>query len=201
MENIDKVFYINLNKRNDRKELIEKELNNYGLTYERFEAIETPGFGIVGCGKSHLSVLKLAKERNYKNVLIFEDDFTFLVSSEEFHNEISNFFKLNIDYDVCFLSYNLINFEKLDNNVVNKVVECQSASGYIVNKKYYDSLINLYEYAMPLLEETRCHWIYANDQVWKELQKKHNWYYFIKRIGKQSDGYSDNSEQYVEYNC
>ena len=48
--NISKIFYINLNKRTDRKEQIEEELKNYGLleNSERFEAIETKGFGILG---------------------------------------------------------------------------------------------------------------------------------------------------------
>jgi glycosyl transferase family 25 len=200
-EHIDKIIYINLNKRTDRREQIEKELNDFGLTYERFEAIETKGFGILGCGLSHLGVLKLAKERNYENILIFEDDFTFLVSKEEFYTKINDFFNLKMDYDVCFLSYNLIRQQTLENNVVNKILDCQSASGYIVHKNYYDKLIKLYEYAMPLLEETKQHWIYANDQVWKQLQEKDNWYYFITRIGRQVDGYSDNAMCYTTYNC
>jgi glycosyl transferase family 25 len=90
--NIDKIFYINLEKRKDRREEIEKELDTFGLNYERFEAIETPGFGILGCGISHLSVLKLAKERKYKNILILEDDFTFIVSKEEFEKSLNLFF-------------------------------------------------------------------------------------------------------------
>jgi glycosyl transferase family 25 len=200
-EHIDKIIYINLNKRTDRREKIEKELNDFGLSYERFDAIETRGFGILGCGLSHLGVLKLAKERNYENILILEDDFTFLVFKEEFYSKINDFFNLKIDYDVCFLSYNLIRQQTLENNVVNKILDCQSASGYIVHKNYYDKLIQLYEYAMPLLEETKQHWIYANDQVWKQLQEKDNWYYFITRIGKQVDGYSDNSMCYINYYC
>ena len=202
-EHIRKIIYINLKKRTDRKENIEKELNDFGLDYERFEAIETPipGFGIVGCGLSHLAVLKLAKERNYENVLILEDDFTFLVSKEELQHQLTEFFNLKLDYDACFLAYNLQRFEQLDNGIVNKILENQTASGYIVHKKSYDKLINMYEYAMPLLAQTRAHWIYANDMVWKELQQKDNWYYFIKRIGKQADGYSDNSNCYTNYDC
>lgn len=198
---IDKIIYINLNKRTDRKEQIEKELNDFGLDYERFEAIEIPNFGILGCGLSHLAVLKIAKEKNYENILILEDDFTFLVSKEEFYNQITDFFKLNLDYDTCFLSYHCTKNEELNNGIVNKIVESQSASGYIVHRKYYDKLIELYEYAMPLLEQTKQHWIYANDQVWKQLQQKDNWYYFIKRIGKQANGYSDNAMSHVNYNC
>jgi DNA mismatch repair protein MutS len=65
--NIDKIFYINLEKRTDRREEIEKELTDYGLIdkAERYEAHYTPHSGIIGCGYSHLNVLKLAKENNY----------------------------------------------------------------------------------------------------------------------------------------
>ena len=197
---IDKIYYINLNKRVDRKEQIEQELNQFGLLYERFEAFETPGFGIHGCGLSHLAVLKMAKANNYNNVLILEDDFTFVVSKNEFEQQLTAFFDHTIPFDVLMLSYNLLNFDITEYGFVNKVKEAQTASGYLVAQHYYDTLIDLYEYAMPLLVQTKQHWIYANDQVWKRLQITDTWYYFVKRIGKQAAGYSDNAQQYVEYN-
>jgi len=126
--NIDKIIYINLDKRIDRRTDIEKELNDFGLEYERFQAIETPGFGILGCGQSHLAVLKLAKERGYKNILIFEDDFTFLVSKEEFENELNKFFDLNIDYNVCMLSYNINKSEETKHDFLLKSIEIITAS-------------------------------------------------------------------------
>jgi len=200
-KNIDKIIYINLKKRTDRKLDIETELNNFNLEYERFEAIEIPNFGILGCGLSHLSVLKIAKERNYENILILEDDFTFLVSKEEFEDNLNNFFNLKLDFDICMISYNINKSENTNYTFIDKIIDAQTASGYIVNKKYYDKLINLYEYAMPLLENTRQHWIYANDQIWKSLQKNDNWFAIIPRLGKQKDGYSDNANDYVIYNC
>jgi len=199
--NISKVIYINLHKRIDRKKDIEKELNDFELDYERFEAIETPDFGLVGCGLSHLNVLKLAKDRNYENVLIMEDDFTFVISKEEFEKQLNEFFSLNIPYDVCFLSYYVLQHHETSFNVINKVVEAQTASGYIVHNSYYDKLINLYEWAIPMLEQTRMHWVYGNDQIWKQLQKEDNWYYFKTRIGKQKHGYSDNTQKFEMYDC
>uniref|UniRef100_A0A6C0IDS7 Glycosyl transferase family 25 domain-containing protein n=1 Tax=viral metagenome TaxID=1070528 RepID=A0A6C0IDS7_9ZZZZ len=199
--NIDKIIYINLNKREDRKLSIENELEKYGFkNYERFEAIETKGFGIVGCTMSHLSVLKIAKERNYKNILILEDDFVFSVNKTKFDILLDGFFQLEIPFDVCMLSYNMIQNKPTEYSIINQVVEAQAASGYIVNNHYYDTLINLYEKSFPLLETTKQHWIYANDQIWKQLQKKDLWYYFVERIGKQIAGYSDIGEQYTENN-
>jgi glycosyl transferase family 25 len=192
-KNIEKIIYINLERRTDRREHIENELNSFGLEYERFEAIETPGFGILGCGLSHLEVLKLARERSYKNILIIEDDFKFVVNKDEFETQLSNFFDLNINYNVCMLSYNLIDFDETDNNFLLKIKESDTASGYIVNENYYNKLIRLYEWAMPKLKETHSHWIYANDQIWKRYQANDNWVCFKSKIGKQLPGISDTS--------
>ena len=72
---IDGVFFINLDRRVDRLAEISEELSLMGIEGERFSAVDRSP-GILGCGLSHLSVLKLARERGYRNVLIFEDDFT-----------------------------------------------------------------------------------------------------------------------------
>lgn len=201
-QNIDHIFYINLAKRTDRRQEIENELNTFGLNGERFNAISHIQ-GIVGCGYSHLAVLKLAKERNYKNVLILEDDFEFLVSKEDFEHELTQFFDNKIKYDVCFLAYNLIqSSDDPEYPFLKRVIESQTASAYLVNSCYYDTLIELYELNIPLLEQTGKHWIYANDQIWKSLQKIDIWYLFTKRLGKQRPGYSDNTEKFEDYaNC
>jgi len=201
MQYIDHIFYINLEKRTDRRAEIEQELLNAGLTGERFNAIPTTS-GIIGCGYSHLAVLKMAKERNYKNVLILEDDFQFLVSREEFDKNLSLFFNSQIEYDVCFLAYNICKSEDVQEYpFIKRAIESQTASAYLVNNHYYDKLIDLYEVNIPLLEKTGYHWIYANDQIWKKLQKTDKWYYFTERIGRQRDGYSDNTERIERYNC
>ena len=99
------------------------------------------------------------------------------------------------------LSYNLIKSSMtFEIPFLTKVLEVQTASGYIVNESIYDKLIELYEYALPLLNSTRQHWIYANDQIWKQLQLTSNWYCFTKRLGKQRASYSDNDKSFCDYN-
>jgi glycosyl transferase family 25 len=197
---IDKIIYINLNRRTDRRKLIETELNAFELKYERFEAIDTPGFGILGCGLSHLAVLKIARDHQYTNILILEDDFTFEVTKGELEQRMVDFFELNLQYNVLMLSYLLCNSEPTPNTFLLKITEAQTASGYIVHSNYYDKLINLYEHAMTALDHTREHWIYANDQIWKQYQKTDIWFGFIPRIGKQTAGFSDNAQRYHDYN-
>jgi glycosyl transferase family 25 len=183
----------------DRREQIEKELDNFDLKYERFEAIETPDFGTLGCELSHLAVLKLAKERQYKNILILEDDFSFLVEKEEFENNLRHFFEQKIDYNVCMISYNLLKKEETDYEFLWKSLDVQTGSGYIVNANYFDVLIELFEKTVPLLLETQAHWLYALDQIWKPLQLKDKWYCFKTRIGKQRPSYSNNTNSFANY--
>ena len=203
---LDRIFYINLEYRKDRKEEIETELQKYDLLNksERFIGFHVPTQGILGCSKSHLSVLKLAKERGYKNILILEDDFEFVVCKEEFERNLSDFFESGLEYNVCMISFNLL--EKSEEivekcPVVRRVLNGQTASGYIVNNTYLDTIIALYEWSCPLLEETKEHWNYANDQCWKTLQKTDKWFHFIERMGKQRSGFSDNSMEFIEYAC
>jgi glycosyl transferase family 25 len=197
---IDHIFYINLEHRKDRKEQIENELESMSLKQnsERFEAINKKP-GIVGCGYSHLEVLKLSKERNYENVLILEDDFQFLVNKEELEKELTKFFENIKEFDVCMLAYNVNEWKDTELPFLKKALNVQTASAYIVHKRFYDSLINLYEEAIPTLERTGIHWIYANDQIWKQLQPASAWYCFSRRLGRQRPSYSDNSESFQDY--
>jgi GR25 family glycosyltransferase involved in LPS biosynthesis len=189
-------FYINLAKRVDRRLLMEKELDILGLSGERFEGIiGSPG--IVGCGYSHLAVLKEARDRGLPNVLIFEDDFELLVSPEVFWSQIKGFFDSGLQYDVLMLSYNVEKSTPV-NDLVFKVEAATTASAYIVNSYFYDTLIELYEMALPLLQSTGKHWIWANDQVWKRLQPEARWYGFCLRLGRQRGSYSDNSLEYMD---
>ena len=199
-EYLSHIFFINLDSRTDRREEIEQELKKMEWKGERFSAIATPGEGIVGCGYSHLAVLKIAKERGYSNVLILEDDFVFSQSKEETENCLRQFFQSPFadNYHVCMLSYIMIQSETTLIKGIDKVLDAQTASGYIVNASYYDELIRLYEWAIPLLKQTGQHWNYANDMVWKPLQKKGNWYFFKPRLGYQREGYSDNKMCFIK---
>jgi GR25 family glycosyltransferase involved in LPS biosynthesis len=198
---IDKIYYINLDKRLDRKCEIELELDRMGLHAERYAAIYTPHSGIVGCGYSHLNVLKMARDLGVRNVLILEDDFEFVVEKDIFERELSQFFESEIEYDVLMISYIVQKGEEVEGYpFIRKVIDGQTASGYIVNRHYLDTLIRLYEWAIPLLEQTNEHWKYANDLVWKRLQPNDNWYYTTNKLGKQRSGYSDNKMCYMTMN-
>jgi glycosyl transferase family 25 len=200
-KNIDKIIYINLKRREDRKLQIENELNSFNLSYERFEATEIVNHGILGCGYSHLGVLKLAKERNYNNILILEDDFVFTLSKEDFESHLEKFFDLQLQYDVFMLVYNEHqHIQPTEHPFLSRIITSSNASAYIVNNSYYDTLIELLEINMPLLEQTKQHWNYANDQVWCRLQQQNIWYGIKPLAGKQrSSSDSDTTDGFSSY--
>jgi Glycosyl transferase family 90/Glycosyltransferase family 25 (LPS biosynthesis protein) len=197
VDNVLNIIYINLDKRVDRRTEFESQAAIYGLKCERFPAIYD-SFGIVGCTKSHKDVYRMCLERGYETVLIMEDDFEFLVSPEEFQNSIDRVFRSGVNFDVCMLAYNLIESEAVPGcDFLVRVLEAQTASAYIVKRHYLQKLIDLYDCVIPLLETTREHWKYANDQAWKVLQREDNWVCTTTRIGKQRNGFSDNSQTIV----
>ena len=62
-----------------------------------------------------------------------------------------------------------------------------------------DTIIKLYEWAIPLLESTGEIEKYSNDEAWKLLQEKDKWFVFNPRLGKQRPGYSDNEKKFIDY--
>ena len=189
-EEIDRIFYINLAKRTDRKEQIENELNRMCLTnYERYDAHRVEWFGAIGCSLSHLHVLSIARERGYKRIMILEDDFQFVVSREEFENNLRVFFDLKLNWEVCFLASNIIQKHELANDKYNVdiVVNAQTTCGYIINSVLFNEFIDLLEFSINKLHHTGKHWVYAIDMIWKVFQTSKKWVVFKQTIGKQSD--------------
>ncbi|NDE14250.1 hypothetical protein EBZ80_04895 [bacterium] len=191
------VVYLNLDKRTDRRAEIERELASMGLVAERFAAIEKSP-GILGCSLSHLHILRMARERQWKNVLILEDDLRFLVDRDTFWDRLSRFFERHGDsYGVLMLDYCLERQEPVDDLVV-RAIEAWSAAAYLVSERVYDRLIGVYERTVPLLEATGEHWNYANDQAWKVLQREGLFLAILPRLGKQRPSFSDNRGYFDE---
>lgn len=194
MDFVDHVFYINLGKREDRKNLVLKELlkvfDESKIT--RFEAIYNEKGG-VGCSQSHIGVLELAKSQNYKNVLIVEDDMQWI----NFDKSLNHLIQLQKkDYDVILLGGY---YEKFD-SVTSKIYECQARTALIVKQHYYDTLLDNYKTGLEKLlisYEKQ----FRGDQYWKQLQRKDNWYIVRPRMCQQRESYSDIEKKKVNYNC
>lgn len=187
-------FYINLDRRTDRRQEFEDEITKLGLEVERFPAI-THTVPPIGTTRSHLEVLKLARQRNYPEVVIFEDDFSFFVSRSQWDEILASFPE---SYDVVMLDYYIVSSTPF-NEKFDKVLDAQAASCYAVHSRFYDQIIANLERAVELYEANpHCHWLYINDQYWKHLQPHSNWYASKLRAGRQRPGFSDLKGQYLE---
>jgi len=196
---LDKIFFINLDHRSDRLAEINGELESHGIAdlSERFSAIRHETIGGVGCGRSHIEVLRLAKERGYSRVLILEDDFMFTVGPIEFAECLRKV--EDLEFDVCLLAGHLMAVSAhQDHDFLYKVHEAQTTSAYIINSHYYDELINVFSEAVTQFEATNYHWLYAIDVAWKRLQARDNWVCLNPRVGKQRPSYSDCGNTFSE---
>lgn len=80
----DEIYCINLDERPDRWQHAMQEFTKAGIEdkVKRFSAIKEND-GRVGIIKSNLSIIKIAKEKKLKNVLVFEDDVKFIVDDPQ----------------------------------------------------------------------------------------------------------------------
>ena len=132
---IDKVVYINLDEHIEKKMVMENQLRSFGLPFERFSAIHHVEENWLGCTQSHFSVLKMAREKKYKNILILEDDFLFTTTRETFEDALSTLFTNIPDFDVCMLAYNLRQYEiHKEHPFLLTNVQAQTSSAYCSRK-------------------------------------------------------------------
>lgn len=112
-----KTYYINLDRRNDRRERIEAELLKQGISAEKFSALtdadgwkfpnleygEGSAKGELGCTFSHYSILKQHLESKSEKILaIFEDDAHFSLDFKKRLKYLADNFDL--EWDVFHLS-------------------------------------------------------------------------------------------------
>jgi hypothetical protein len=196
MELFDGVIYINLDRRTDRRLEIEGVLTMLGLSGERFAAIPHE-YSIYGCGQSHLAVLKMARARGWRNVLILEDDFEPLVAAEEFWKTVRECMAEVPDWQVFMLAYNPLKIRE-HSKQVNELLYAATTSAYCVRCELYEELIRLWEWSLPRLLSDRSIY-FMSDEVWATLQQEGGWYGPVKQIGRQRASWSDIQNKFVDY--
>lgn len=200
LSEIEHIFYINLDYRWDRKQHVEDQLKNkIGLSkVERFNAIKLPN-GAIGCSMSHLKCLEIAKKSGWNNVMIVEDDILFLKPTL-FVEQCNTFLKNHKDWDVLLIGGNVVPpYLSIDSSCI-KVMKCQTTTGYIVQKHYYDVMMeNIREGLNKLIKEPEKHFFYAIDKYWFPLQEKHSWYLIIPLTVTQIENYSDIEKKKTNY--
>jgi len=202
---LDAVIYINLDHRKDRRREIEAELERMGVDKTkviRFPAVYEKLNGHLGCVKSHIGVMKIIQNSNFRNALILEDDFAFTLSKDETNTKIDGFLdKFGDDWDAIHLSRSHVNIDRKVTDDISKINTAMTSAGYMVNNNngFYDKLLADFKDSEHKLTTNLEKWKKTNpgkkkytdssalNQHWSRLQKKSKWYIFEPRIGKQSN--------------
>jgi len=201
-KDIQHILYINLNHRVDRKEHIEKQLTLLGWLEKakRFPAVSLEN-GAIGCSMSHLKCLEMAKAEQWDHVVILEDDIEFL--DPEFFLEQCNRFLSNKEreWDMVLLAgNNMLPYVPCSDKSAIQIMNCQTTTGYIVKKHYYETLIqNIKEGVQKLLRDPSSKQINAIDKHWLSLQQVDKWFLIVPLTVVQRKDYSDVEKKTTNY--
>lgn len=197
-EFIDKIIYINLDHRQDRRDIMAKFFEQGQIPMEkvmRFPAIKH-NRGDTGATMSHAEVLRIAKRNQWKNVLILEDDLVW----NEFEQGYKQLEELvqKPDWDVIMLVGWYLRYD------FPRIRSAANAGAYLVNSNYYDTLLKNREEALRNLTSYRLWttsrgWKWNTDVWWVRLMQKDVWYGIYPCICHQTNTYSDISK--ITYNA
>jgi len=188
---VEKIVYINLSHREDRKQQILSEFSRVGVPkhlIERFDAIKHER-GAIGCTMSHIAVLKMAIQQGWQNYIVLEDD----IQWNNFENGYSTLSQCYDKYDVVILGGSHPRFQD------NKLVYCQTTTGYVVNKHYYTKLLANFEEGLSGLLLSGNIPQFAIDIYWNRLIQSDNWGIIRPSLVVQRPGYSDIEKRHVDY--
>lgn len=183
----DNVYVLNLDKQTRRMEVISKKLNKLRINFQRFSALdgdsfefENPDFveGVgdienkygLACSLSHANIIKDAKEKGYKKILIFEDDVLFC---DYFDIKFQKLKSIPKDWKLIYLGGSQHNWSGLEYSddfyFSRRTFGCFA---YAIDSSLYDEILILSEskdkiidYNICLLQEKyykQCYTIHPN---------------------------------------
>lgn len=125
----DEVYVINLPHRVDRLEQMDEELHQHGIPFTIWEAIRNDN-GVIGLVETMKKLLYNVVEKRQSNVIILEDDASFLVSDPvSFIKEIMP--QIPKRYHLFYLGLNLITRPTRISQNVLKVNDCYSTHAIV----------------------------------------------------------------------
>jgi GR25 family glycosyltransferase involved in LPS biosynthesis len=209
-EKVDRIYYINLEHRQDRKDDF---LSNFSSVDEyritRINASYEKGNGALGCLKSHIIALETALDNSNENsdeenILICEDDF--YIKDIFYCNRILNYaFTVLPNWNVIMLAHNTHSSEDTvyitdKGEKIIKIKHSATGSGYLMKKSYIPRLLEIFKKDYNNYLKTN-EWKseYCNDVSWVQLQQKDEWYAFVPTIAIQRKSYSDIQGGVVDY--
>ena len=149
-EFFDKGYYLNLDRRVDRRIHIEEQLSNLNLTnfVQRISAEDGTGYDpnteLLNhhlCGKSHHNIYDLARQNNASTVVIFEDDFVLYENGLQHIESGLDTLKTIDDWDIVYFGGYCFDKEviKVSENLL-KADEILTTHGYGISSSGMNKL-------------------------------------------------------------
>jgi GR25 family glycosyltransferase involved in LPS biosynthesis len=199
MELLKHTLFINLDHRTDRLEHVTKQLKQLDISGQRFNAVKMKK-GHIGCTLSHIKCLETAIKNEWDYVFICEDDIVF-TKPKVLNKNIKRFYRNpDINWDVLIIGGNNCPPYTEVTDYCIKVFSCQTTTGYIVKKAYYQILLDNFKEGLgKLLKDPDNKREFAIDMYWKRLQQKDNWFLLTPPTVIQLEDYSDIESRVVKY--
>ena len=195
----DKIYCINLDRREDRWNETLEELKKWGLSdsVSRYSAIDGNTLnndtvinnGELGILTTHINIITEAKENNYNNILILEDDIEFTKEIENIDEYMS---LVPSDWDMLYFGGNHNKHIGKEINLLNeKIIKLNETYGIncvVINNTVYDLILNLITKRNKPI-----------DVYYADIQKSYNCYGFNPSIALQRESFSDIQNKNVNY--
>lgn len=198
INNFDKIFCINLEKRKDRRSTCEKIFSEKEINVEFIEAVDgrvikdCKGLnpGAAGCCLSHKKIYEMmSRNRSWKSVLILEDDIEFHPNFKELFSKYYDY--VPDDWKLLFFGGSHNEPPKPVNEYVQRLKKTFTTHCYAVKDTMVDAL-------MERFSEENIFNMQADVHLHK-MQKQFPCYGFKHHIAWQREGYSDIEQGHRDY--
>ena len=148
-------FYLNLDKRTERREAFERRSKEAGFEVERFAAIQlkeedvpNPFNGLdwhvkISCTYSHFEMVREAKRRGWKNCVIFEDDCVFVDGFVDKVKECIGELK-DKKWDIFYMGGEPGGWcDSVSDNLAKCTAGMYATHAYVINESFYDRVLGI----------------------------------------------------------
>lgn len=208
-ERVEQIYVINIDERIDRLHAVLRELASARAPFHRVTRISaeraeqtatnTQLAGQIACLGSHLKALGHAAHREYADIVILEDDFSFTSDISAHLRDLAAFFDRRYAYWLCLLATSKYGpVLEVDDLVAMSFQRCTNTSGYLVSRDGIEKLIAVQNEALANLKSTG-EFRFSVDRHWSTLQPSGKFLVFRRKFGFQAASFSDIESKVAQY--
>ena len=200
LDSIDRVLYINIARRADRRAEISGELQRLGIAEDsivRIEAVdaqeceETP---IVCCARSHIAALEHAMTEDLNGVLILEDDFMLCRSPEETRERWARFCHMTPHFEIASWAHNCLQLWDWRDRGDGRVWFLKTRSAYAVRSQA--AMQRLMDKYLEAIDQG-----HHFDEHMTTMREEVQWFALRPALSMQRASHSDVELRKVNYAC